>query len=431
MDVLMPQLGETVAEGKIIKWFKKVGDAVAAGELLFEIETDKTSMEVPATHPGMLREIRAAVGQTVPVGAVVAVVAGAGEKTTVAPAAAGAVAAPAAARTAAPSAAAAPVATRPVVAQKPLDPFQSVRSPERNFGPATLPGGAKVTPLARRLAAERGLDLRNLRGSGPQGRVVAEDVRRAAAPAAAGAAMATGASAAQVKAQYPSTPYGEVPLDAMRKIIARRLTESKQTVPHFYLSADYNVEALLAVRQQVNAAKGVKVSVNDLIVKAYAMALQKVPAANVAFAEDRLLQFTRSDVGVAVAVPGGLVTPVVRSADTKSVFGISAEIADLAARGRERKLRPDEYTGGAATVSNLGMYGVRNFSAIVNPPQATILAVGAAERRPVEAGDGSVRFASTITVTLSVDHRAVDGAVGGELLRALRNIIENPISLFF
>jgi pyruvate dehydrogenase E2 component (dihydrolipoamide acetyltransferase) len=306
-----------------------------------------------------------------------------------------------------------------------------VRSPERNFGLATLPGGAKVTPLARRLAAERGLDLRALQGSGPQGRVVAEDVRRAPVAAPAASAMASGASAAQVKAQYPSTPYSEVPLDAMRKVIARRLTESKQTVPHFYLSADYNVEALLAVRQQVNAAKGVKVSVNDLVVKAYAMALQKVPAANVAFAEDRLLQFTRSDVGVAVAVPGGLVTPVVRSADTKSVLDISAEIAGLAARGRDRKLKPDEYTGGSATVSNLGMYGVRNFSAIVNPPQATILAVGAAERRPVEGADGSVRFASTITVTLSVDHRAVDGAVGGELLRALRNIIENPISLFF
>jgi pyruvate dehydrogenase E2 component (dihydrolipoamide acetyltransferase) len=244
-------------------------------------------------------------------------------------------------------------------------------------------------------------------------------------------ALATGATAAQVKSQYPSTPFAEVPLDAMRKVIARRLSESKQTVPHFYLSADISVEALLAVRQQVNAAKGVKVSVNDLIVKAYAMALQKVAAANVAFAEDRLLQFTRSDVGVAVAVPGGLVTPVVRSADAKSVLEISAEIADLAARGRDRKLKPDEYTGGSATVSNLGMYGVRSFLAIVNPPQATILAVGAAERRPVEAADGSVRFASTITVTLSVDHRAVDGAVGGELLRALRTIIENPISLFF
>jgi pyruvate dehydrogenase E2 component (dihydrolipoamide acetyltransferase) len=427
MDILMPQLGETVTEGTISKWYKSAGDTVAAGDALFEIETDKTSMEVPATHPGVLREIRAAAGQTVPVGAVVAVVAGAGEPAAAAPTSVAA--APVVAPIAAPIAA--PVAARPAVPQKPLDPFQSVRSPERNFGPATLPGGAKVTPLARRLAAERGLDLRTLRGSGPQGRVVADDVRRAPAPGAAGTAVATGASATQVKAQYPSTPYGEVPLDAMRKVIARRLTESKQTVPHFYLSADYNVEALLAVRQQVNAAKGVKVSVNDLIVKAYAMALQKVPAANVVFAEDRLLQFTRSDVGVAVAVPGGLVTPVVRSADTKSVLEISAEIADLATRGRERKLKPDEYTGGSATVSNLGMYGVRNFSAIVNPPQATILAVGAAERRPIEGSDGSVRFASTITVTLSVDHRAVDGAVGGELLRALRNIIENPVSLFF
>lgn len=407
----MPQLGETVTEGTIAKWYKAAGDAVAAGDALFEIETDKTSMEVPATHPGVLSEIRAQVGQTVPVGAVVAVVSGAGE-------------APRAAAVVAP----APVAA---AATKPLDPFQSVRTPERNFGPATLASGAKITPLARRLAAEQGIDPGRVQGSGPHGRVVADDVRRApaAAPAAA-VAPAGGASAAQVIAQYAPGSFREVALDAMRRTIARRLSESKQTVPHFYLSADVSVEALLKLRTELNAAVApAKVSVNDLIVKAYALALQQVPAANVSWAGDRLLQFERSDVGVAVAVPGGLVTPVVRGADAKPIVAIATEIADLAARGRERKLKPDEYTGGAATVSNLGMYGVRNFSAIVNPPQATILAVGAAERRPVEAADGSVRFASTLTVTLSVDHRAVDGAVGGELLRAFRTIVESPLRI--
>jgi pyruvate dehydrogenase E2 component (dihydrolipoamide acetyltransferase) len=424
MDILMPQLGETVTEGTLAKWYKAAGDTVAAGEALFEIETDKTSMEVPATHPGVLAEIRAKVGQTVPVGAVVAVVSVAGEPARVAAAAATPVAA---------SQALAPQVA-PAAAPKPLDPFQSVRTPERNYGSATLASGAKVTPLARRLAAEQGIDLGRVQGSGPHGRVVADDVRRApqAAPAAggAGAALAAGASAAQVMAQYQAGSYREVTLDGMRKVIARRLSESKQTVPHFYLSADVSVEALLALRQQLNAAAApVKVSVNDLLVKAYALALQKVPAANVVWAEDRLLQFERSDVGVAVAVPGGLITPVVRGADAKSILTVAAEIADLAARGRERKLKPDEYTGGSATVSNLGMYGVRNFSAIVNPPQATILAVGAAERRPVEGADGSVRFASLLTVTLSVDHRAVDGAVGGELLRAFRAIVENPISI--
>lgn len=418
MDILMPQLGETVTEGTISKWYKSVGDTVAAGDALFEIETDKTSMEVPATQPGVLREIRAQTGETVLVGAVVAVLASAGEPARVAPA---------------PAQAPAPTQS-PAPVQKPLDPFQSVRTPERNFGPATLASGAQVTPLARRLAAEQGVALGDVQGSGPHGRIVAADVRSVpparGAPVTASVMPASGGGAALIMAQYATGSYREVPIDGMRRAIARRLSESKQTVPHFYLTADVSVEALLALRAQLNAAAApLKVSVNDLIVRAYALALQKVPAANVAWAEDRLLQFERSDVGVAVSVPGGLITPVVRSADAKSITAIATEIAELAARGRERRLRPEEYTGGTATVSNLGMYGVRSFSAIVNPPQATILAVGAAERRPVEAADGSVRFSSTITVTLSVDHRAIDGAVGGELLRALRVIVENPVSI--
>ena len=240
--------------------------------------------------------------------------------------------------------------------------------------------------------------------------------------------MASGATADQVKAMYADVPYEEVALDGMRKVIARRLVESKQTVPHVYLPIDVGLEPLLEIRKKINAAGTVKISVNDFVVKAYAMALQKVPAANAVWAEDRILQFTRSDVGVAVAIEGGLLTPVIRGADAKSLSAISAEIRELAGRARERKLKPAEYQGGAASISNLGMFGVREFMAIVNPPQATILAVGAGERRPVETDDGGVRFESRMTVTLSVDHRVVDGALGAELLAAFKAIMENPLS---
>jgi pyruvate dehydrogenase E2 component (dihydrolipoamide acetyltransferase) len=425
MDVLMPQLGETVAEGKIIKWFKAVGDAVAVNDLLFEIETDKTSMEVPSMSAGTLAEIRVPEGATVPVSAVVAVLSGAGEAP--APAAASAPAPSAPAPVAAPAAAPAPAAAAP--AQRTIDPFNAVVSPERNFGPATLANGAKVTPLARRLAAQGNVDLSKLKGSGPHGRIVAADIAKApaAAPAGGGGSIATGATVDQVKALYADVPYEEVQLDGMRRIIAKRLVESKQTVPHFYLTIDVNLEALLDIRKRINASGAVKISVNDFVVKAYALALQKVPAANAVWAEDRILQFQRSDVGVAVAIEGGLFTPVIRSADTKSLSAISAEIRELAGRAKDRKLKPAEYQGGSAAVSNLGMMGVREFAAIVNPPHATILAVGAGERRPVETADGGVRFESQMTVTLSVDHRVVDGALGAELLAAFKAIMENPI----
>ncbi|HTI67902.1 MAG TPA: dihydrolipoamide acetyltransferase family protein [Caulobacteraceae bacterium] len=415
MDVLMPQLGETVAEGKIIKWFKTVGDVVAPGEVLFEIETDKTSMEVPTMAGGTLTEIRVQEGQTVPVSAVVAVMDGAE----------GAAAPPIAAPAPAAASALAPAAAQTV--RRELDPFNAVRTPEKNYGPATLPGGAKVTPLARRLAAEKGVDLTKLTGSGPHGRVVAADVAAARAAPAAGAALAAGATADQVKALYADVPYREVQLDGMRKTIARRLVESKQTVPHFYLTAEVSIEQLLALRQTIVGA-GAKVSVNDFVVKAYALALQRVPAANAVWAEDRVLQFERSDVGVAVSVEGGLFTPVVRDADVKSLSAVAAEIRDLAGRARERKLKPSEYQGGSGAVSNLGMFGVREFAAIVNPPHATILAVGAGERRPVETETGGVRWESKMTVTLSVDHRVVDGALGAQLLAAFKAIVENPIS---
>jgi pyruvate dehydrogenase E2 component (dihydrolipoamide acetyltransferase) len=328
----MPQLGETVAEGKIVKWFKSAGDAVKPGDNLFEIETDKTSMEVPATSAGTLSEIRFQVGEVAKVGAVVAVISGAGLPAS----------APAAATkpAAAPERAAAPVAisqATPVPRTIPLDPFREVRTPERNFGPAKLPGGAFTTPLARRLASERGIDLSRVTGSGPHGRIVASDVEKAA-PAAQ--AMATGASAAQVKALYAGIAYEEAPLDSMRRTIAKRLVEAKQTVPHFYLTTDMDAGRLIAMREEANAAApqdkdgqpAFKLSLNDFIIKTWAAALQRIPAANAVWAEDRILRFMHSDIGVAVAIEGGLITPVIRNAETKSLTAISAEMRDLAAR---------------------------------------------------------------------------------------------------
>ncbi len=432
MDILMPQLGETVTEGTISKWHKAIGDPVAAGDALFEIETDKTSMEVPAIVAGVLREVRAQTGATVAVGTVVAVLvetAGAPVASSAPPQAPSVVHTQASPKVA-PGGSPVAISVAPSVpirsTARPIDPFHGLRTPEQNYGKATLPGGVKVTPLARRLAAEARMDVAHLRGSGPGGRIVAADVRSGPVISRPEAA-APGAE--QVKALYAGTSYRELPLDGMRRIIARRLSESKQQVPHFYITGDLNVEALLALRKQVNEAATVHVSVNDLLVKAYALALQRVPAANVAWAGDRLLQFERSDIGVAVAVPGGLVTPVVRSADTKGLIALAGELVALATRARERKLQPAEYAGGSASVSNLGMYGVRSFQAIVNPPQATILAVGAAERRVIEATDGTLRAASLLTVSISADHRAVDGVIAAELLAALRQIIENPILL--
>jgi pyruvate dehydrogenase E2 component (dihydrolipoamide acetyltransferase) len=425
----MPQLGETVAEGKIVKWFKSAGDAVKPGDNLFEIETDKTSMEVPATSAGTLSEIRFGVGEVAKVGAVVAVISGAGAPASAAPAAAPAKAPP-------PRGAAAPVAAMqaaPTPRTTPLDPFREVRTPERNFGPAKLPGGAFTTPLARRLASERGIDLSRVTGSGPHGRIVASDVERAA-PAAS--AMATGASAAQVKALYEGIPYEEVSLDSMRRTIAKRLIEAKQTIPHFYLTADMDAGRLIAMREEANAAApkdkdgqpAFKLSLNDFIIKAWAAALQRTPAANAVWAEDRILRFQHSDIGVAVAIEGGLITPVIRNAEAKSLTAISAEMRDFAERARARKLKQNEYQGGASAISNLGMYGVREFSAIINPPHATILAVGATRRAPVETEDGGVKFISQMTVTLSCDHRVVDGALGGELLAAFKGFVEKPVT---
>lgn len=486
MDVLMPQLGETVSEGKIVKWFKQAGDKVAAGDNLFEIETDKTSMEVPAITAGVLSEVRVPVGSVAPVGAVVAVIADGSVVTPSAQEAKSPKAAPppiaaafGSARTAAsaaqpagiavplpqPSAqrqftaspaAAAPAgfsvaaSTPPTVVQ--LEPFREVRTPERNYGPARLPSGATVTPLARRLAAENGVDLARVSASGPHGRILARDIGTAIAAGAASApagrsALAAASSAAtsapaarpspdKVKALYAPGSYEEVELDGMRRTIAARLTEAKQTIPHFYLTADFELDALMEVRDQANekVKKGAdgkplyRLSVNDFLIKALAAALQRVPAANAAWAEDRILYFNHSDVSVAVAIDGGLITPVLRKAETKSVAMISQEMKELAIRARAKKLRPEEYLGGASTISNLGMYGVREFSAIINPPQATIFAIGAAERRPVEAKGGGIRFVTKMTVTLSCDHRVVDGALGAELLANYKGFIEQPVT---
>jgi pyruvate dehydrogenase E2 component (dihydrolipoamide acetyltransferase) len=312
---------------------------------------------------------------------------------------------------------------------------REVRTAERNYGPAKLASGGFITPLARRLASERGIDVSRLSGSGPHGRIVAGDIEKAQ-PASGGGAMATGASFAQVKAIYEGVDHVEVPLDGMRATIAKRLVEAKQTIPHFYLTADIEIGRLMAMREEANKAApkdkdgnaAFKLSLNDFIIKAWAAALQRIPAANAVWAGDRILRFTHSDIGIAVALDGGLITPVIRNAEQKSLTAISAEIRDLAERARAKKLKAGEYQGGTSTISNLGMYGVREFSAIINPPHATILAVGASRRAPVEAEDGSVKFVSVMTATLSCDHRVVDGALGAELLAAFKAFVEMPVT---
>ena len=458
MDVLMPQLGETVAEGKITKWFKSAGEPVKPGDNLFEIETDKVSMEVPSTTTGVLSEIRVAEGDIAPVGAVVAVIADGTSAAPNPPAAP----APAKRTDASPPLIAAKAAIQPSEPQPtaldprirgderpniPLDPFFEVRTPERNFGPARLPGGTSVTPLARRLAAENGIDLSKLHGSGPHGRIVARDVEDTPRPARVPAGtFAETPTAAEIKALYAPDSYDEVPLDGMRRTIATRLTQAA-TVPHFYLTTDIVIDRLIALREEANGAASnhlpypppqagegregaaFKLSVNDFVIRALALALQRVPAANAAWAGDRILRFKHSDIGVAVALDGGLITPIVRSAETKSLSAISAEMKDLAARARDKKLKPADYQGGSSAISNLGMYGVREFTAIINPPQATILAVGAGRRQAIEKDDGGIAFVSMMSVTLSCDHRVLDGALGAELLAAIKSLIELPVSM--
>jgi pyruvate dehydrogenase E2 component (dihydrolipoamide acetyltransferase) len=432
MDVLMPQLGETVAEGKITKWFKSAGEPIKPGDNLFEIETDKVSMEVPSTTAGVLSEIRVVEGEVAPVGAVVAVIAdGAGAAAINVPAAKPAP--PAARPTPAAPAAVAPtqLQARPVK----LDPFHEVRTPERNFGPARLAAGITVTPLARRLAGEAGIDLTRLRGSGPHGRIVASDIENVPRPSAV-SAPAAGPAATEIKALYAPGSYDELPLDGMRRTSAARLTQAA-AVPHFYLMSDVVIDRLLTLREEANNAApkdkdgnpAFKLSVNDFVVRALALALQRVPAANAIWAGDRILRFRHSDIGVAVALDGGLITPVIRNAETKSLSALSAEMKDLSGRARDKKLKPPDYQGGASAISNLGMHGVREFTAIINPPHSTILAVGAARRQAVEKDGGGVAFVSMLSMTLSCDHRVLDGALGAELLAAVKTLIELPVSM--
>lgn len=431
VEILMPALSPTMEEGTLAKWLVKEGDEVASGDIIAEIETDKATMEFEAVDEGTMGPLLVAEGtEGVKVNTPIAMLLEDGEE-------AGAVPAPSAAPTApAPAEAAAPAAAVPVAASP------APASPARADG-----GRVFASPLARRIAADKGVDLASIKGTGPKGRIVKADVLSAdatpaavAAPAAASAApaaasapaMASGPSADMVARMYEGRDFEEVTLDGMRKTIAARLTEAKQSIPHFYLRRDIQLDALLAFRSQLNkqlADRGVKLSVNDFIIKAVALALQAVPAANAVWAGDRVLQMKASDVAVAVAIEGGLFTPVLQDAEMKSLSALSAQMKDLAGRARERKLAPSEYQGGSFAISNLGMFGIDNFDAIVNPPHAGILAVGAGVKKPVVNADGELSVATVMSVTMSVDHRVIDGAVGADLLKAIVDNLENPMAM--
>jgi len=435
-EILMPALSPTMEEGTLAKWLVKEGDTVNAGDILAEIETDKATMEFEAVDEGVIGRILVEEGtEGVKVNTPIALIGEAGEDMSGAAASSGA-AAPSSAPAAAPEEAA------KTADEAAAEPAAAPPAPRKD--------GDRIfaSPLARRIAADKGLDLSQMTGSGPHGRIVKADVEgataaapvpkpEAAAPAAAapapakaGAAMPTGPDAAQVAKMYEGRETEEIKLDGMRRTVAARLTEAKQTIPHFYLRRDIRLDALMAFRGQLNKqleARGVKLSVNDFIIKACANALQQVPAANAVWAGDRILRLIPSDVAVAVAVDGGLFTPVLKDAHHKSLSALSAEMKDLATRARNRKLAPHEYVGGSFAVSNLGMYGIDNFDAVINPPHGAILAVGAGVKKPVVGKDGELTVATVMSVTLSVDHRVIDGALGAELLQAIVDNLENPM----
>jgi pyruvate dehydrogenase E2 component (dihydrolipoamide acetyltransferase) len=424
-QILMPALSPTMEEGTLAKWLVKEGDTVKSGDIMAEIETDKATMEFEAVDEGIVGKILVAEGTAgVKVNTPIALLVEEGEDASAAPA-------PAAPAAAAPKEAA-PAA---VAASAPAAPKAA---------------GARVfaSPLARRIAAEKGIDLTSLSGSGPHGRIVKADVEAAkpgsvaaaaapmveAAPAAAKAApaLATGASADTVKKMFADREYTEVALDGMRKTIAARLTEAKQTIPHFYLRRDVQLDALMAFRATLNKqleGRGIKLSVNDFIIKACANALQAVPDCNAVWAGDRILKLKPSDVAVAVAIEGGLFTPVLRDAHQKSLSTLSAEMKDLAGRAKTKKLAPHEYQGGSFAISNLGMMGIDNFDAVINPPHGSILAVGAGVKKPVVNAAGDVVVATVMSMTLSVDHRVIDGALGAAFLGAVIDNLENPMSM--
>jgi len=442
-EILMPALSPTMEEGTLAKWLVKEGDTVAAGDLLAEIETDKATMEFEAVDEGTIGKILVEAGsEGVKVNTPIAVLLEEGES-----------ADDLGEADKEPPADAAPEHAAADAPEPREDGAQAAAGPGSDPGQeaAKAPAAPKddsgtrifASPLARRIAAEKGLDLTQIKGSGPHGRIVKADVegaeaqpaKAAAEPRAAAEAPAAppaGPSAEQVAKLYADRDYEEIKLDGMRRTIAARLTEAKQTIPHFYLRRDIHLDALLKFRGQINAqldARGVKLSVNDFIIKAGALALQDVPDANAVWAGDRILRLKPSDVAVAVAIEGGLFTPVIRDAHVKTLSALSAEMKDLAARARERKLAPHEYQGGSFAISNLGMFGIENFDAVINPPHGSILAVGAGVKRPVVGKDGEITTATVMSVTLSVDHRVIDGALGAQFLEALKGHLENPLGM--
>ncbi|MGI9388580.1 MAG: pyruvate dehydrogenase complex dihydrolipoamide acetyltransferase [Boseongicola sp.] len=425
-EVLMPALSPTMEEGTLAKWLVKEGDTVSSGDLLAEIETDKATMEFEAVDEGTVGKLLVAEGsEGVKVNTPIAVLLEDGE-------------------TADDINTATSSAPTPAAATEPEPATESTPAVQSGAPIATsTTDGSRIfaSPLARRIAKDKGLDLNKLKGSGPHGRIVKADVESAqpsiTSPAAATQATATttittGPDADQVIRMYEGREFEEVKLDGMRKIIASRLTEAKQTIPHFYLRRDIQLDALLKFRSQLNKqleTRSVKLSVNDFIIKACAIALQQVPAANSVWAGDRILQLKPSDVAVAVAVEGGLFTPVLKDSHQKTLSALSSEMKDLASRARDRKLAPEEYQGGSFAISNLGMFGIDNFDAVINPPHGAILAVGAGTKKPVVGADGELSVATVMSVTLSVDHRVIDGALGAELLAAIKENLENPIAM--
>jgi pyruvate dehydrogenase E2 component (dihydrolipoamide acetyltransferase) len=433
IEILMPALSPTMEHGTLTKWLVKEGDTVSSGDLLAEIETDKATMEFEAVDEGVMGKILIAEGsQDVPVNTPIAVLLDDDETT-------GEIDPPAAALDTPATLATAPIANIANIASTaPKDPAMA--------GPKQTAYGERVfaSPLARRIAAEKGLDLTQVTGSGPKGRIVKADVEHATASPQATtvqnpSALATGAttisagmSSETVLKMYQDRAYKEIALGGMRKTIAARLTEAKQTIPHFYLRRDIRLDALLALRSELNpqlVSREIKLSVNDFIIKASALALQQIPSANAVWAGDRVLQLTPSDVAVAVAIEGGLFTPVLKDAETKSLSTLSTEMKDLATRARDKKLAPHEYQGGSFAISNLGMFGVDNFDAVINPPHGAILAIGAGKKKPVVEADGRLGVATVMSVTMSVDHRVIDGALGAQLLEKIVRNLENPLSM--
>src|ERR1700733_12206514 len=450
INILMPALSPTMEKGNLAKWLKKEGDKVKSGDVIAEIETDKATMEVEAVDEGTIAKILVPEGtQDVPVNDIIAVLAGDGEDVKAASAASaksGGGAPPAKAEAPAPKPAAVPAAA-PAPATVPAAKPAGAPAPQAASSAPQANGHARTfsSPLARRLAKDAGIDIGRIAGTGPHGRVVARDVAEAksgkglkapAAAAGAAPALAPSMSDKQILALFEPGSYEIVPHDGMRRTIAQRLTAAVQTIPTFYLTIDCEIGKLLSAREEINASAPkdkekkplYKLSVNDFVIKAMAVALQKIPNCNVSWTEGGMLKHKHSDIGVAVAMPGGLITPIIRNAETKTLSAISNEMKDFAARARARKLKPDEYQGGTTAVSNLGMYGISHFTAVINPPHATILAVGTSEERPVVRG-GKIEIAQMMSVTLSCDHRAIDGALGAELIGAFKQLIENPVMM--